>query len=138
MAVFKRFAITGILALGWLASAQAQTTPRTATKLAPWDLAPITQPDFDTNYLKSPPAAHKPLPNTAEAGSEATGLKIPKGLGLGKYQLDFDAKHSTEAAKSGVTMDSGEAANLSKVVPGQKQVKALPNYFGLKLSTPTH
>jgi hypothetical protein len=130
MVLPKRFAITGILALGWLASAQAQTTPQSAAKPAPWDLAPITQPDFDT-------AAHKPLPNNAEAGNEATGTKIPKGLGLGKYQLDFDAKHSTEAAKSGVTMDSGETANLSKVVPGQKQVKALPNYFGLKLSTPT-
>ena len=135
MALPKRFAITGILAVGWLASAQAQTTPQSAAKPAPWDLAPITQPDFDTNYLKAP--AHKPLPNNAAAGNEAAAIKIPKGLGLGKYQLDFDAKHSTEAAKSGVTMDSGETANLSKVLPGQKQVKALPNYFGLKLSTPT-
>jgi hypothetical protein len=128
--------ITGLAALGMLAAnaAHAQTTAESKI------FAPISPPTFDADLLKTPQAAAPPDAASLKiekSGNAAPAPSLPKGFDLGKYQLEFDSKNSRDAAKSGLVTDSGETANLSKLVPGQKQDPVLPNYFGLKLSAPT-
>jgi hypothetical protein len=127
--------IAGLAALVILAANVAHAQTAAESKI----FAPISPPIFDADLLKTPQAA--PPLDAASLKNEKSGKAapaLPKGFDLGKYQLEFDAKNSRDAAKSGLTTDSGEAANLSKLVPGQKQDRVLPNFFGLKLSTPTH
>jgi hypothetical protein len=61
---------------------------------------------------------------------------IPSKVDLGKYDLEFKAQRSSDVnPRTG--FDSGEKSNLSNSSLGRQQESAVPNYFGLKLSTPT-
>lgn len=101
--------------------------------------APISPPLFGSDLLRTPQA---PPPDAAslkvEKSSKAAPAPALPSVGLGNYQLKFDAKNSRDAAKSGLATDSGESANLGRLGRGQKPDPVLPNFFGLKLSTPTH
>jgi hypothetical protein len=117
-----------VLTLGWLAGAAgAQPSP----------FAPVETPSYDLDALKAPPSTgtYKINPKPGEA---KPALGIPKGVDFGKSRLEFNASHTRDVNAPGVNIDSGETSNLSKVLPGQKQDGAMPNYFGLKLSTPMH
>ena len=75
-------------------------------------------------------------PNSRSPIKPASGAKLPNQVELGKYQLKFNAGHTSDVVPR-TGLDSGETSNLSKVVPGQKTESVAPDYFGLKLSTPT-
>lgn len=125
-----------LAACGWGGVAQAQQPGATTTQFAP-----VATPTIDPDWLKVPNAA---------AGTDAYKFKldktgpaaqppaIPKGFDLGNYQFNFDTRHTRDVVAPGMATDSGEKSNLSKVAPGPKQNSVLPNYFGLKLSVPTH
>ena len=85
---------------------------------------------------QTPPSADAPKIKTDKSGDAAPAIAIPNSINLGKSNLQFDAKHTSAVTAPGVSMDSGETSNLSKVMPGEKQDKVLPDYFGFKLSTP--
>ncbi len=134
-----RWALAGLLVLGWWpnGAAQAQQQPGTPAS----QFAPVATPMIDPDSLKTPKAPLRADPEKFKldkSGKAATELEIPKGIDLGKFQLEFDAKHTTDITKPGLAIDSGETSNLSKVLPGQKKEPVLPDYFGLKLRIPTH
>jgi hypothetical protein len=101
--------------------------------------APVETPAYDTAPAKNPKAA---APDTATTGKlkqtdqSGSGVKLPNKVELGKYQLQFNAGRTSDVSPH-TGYDSGETSNLSKVAPGQKEESATPDYFGLKLSTPT-
>jgi hypothetical protein len=102
--------------------------------------APVETPAIDPAFLKTPQAAPASDGNKfkIERTDQAVpAVKIPKSIDLGTSHLELDARRAKDVGASGITPDSGETSNLSKIAPGQKQDSALPNYFGLKLSTPT-
>jgi hypothetical protein len=124
-----RSLFAAVLTLGSLA-AGAQPSP----------FAPVETPSYDLDALKMPQAppstgAYKINPKPGEA---KPALGIPNGLDLGKSRIEFNASRTRDVNAPGVNIDSGETSNLSKVMQGQKQDGAMPNYFGLKLSTPMH
>jgi hypothetical protein len=126
----------GLLELG-LCHAQAQQQPSTA---AP-EFAPVETPVIDVDLLETPqvPARAEPKKlNPDQSDKSKTELTFPNSIDLGKSKLEFDTKHSSELTARNLANDSGEASNLSKVMPGQKQERALPNYFGFTIKTPTH
>lgn len=94
-------------------------------------------PKLDAEALRIPDSIH----DTGATKIDRTQKTLlppspPNKVDLGKYDLEFRARHSTEInPRSG--FDSGEKANLSNTAVGRKSDPALPNYFGLKLSTPT-
>jgi hypothetical protein len=95
-------------------------------------------PAIDADALKLPkstaPAAAVQLPNDSNKEAPAK-LKTPS-IDLGNYDLKLDAgKTSDVNPRTG--FDSGETSNLSKINRG-KQDSVAPDYFGLKLSVPTH
>ena len=101
--------------------------------------APVETPSYDSEAAKTPKTA---VPDSAGAAKlkkpdqAASGAKLPNQVELGKYQLKFNAGHTSDVVPR-TGLDSGETSNLSKVVPGQKTESVAPDYFGLKLSTPT-
>ena len=106
--------------------AQQPATPK-AKAVPKLDAEALRIPDsiHDTSAKKMD-RSHKVLPKP----------NLPNKVDLGKYDLEFRAKHSSEVnPRTGY--DSGEKANLSNSSVGRKSDPALPNYFGLKLSTPT-
>jgi len=125
-----------IAALGAPNGAHAQQPAAPSSQFAP-----IEPPKFDPDLLKPPQAA---LHTDADkfkmdkADNAAPGWTLPKGIDVGKYQLQFDANHTSAVTAPRMDMDSGESSNLSKIAPGRREEPVLPNYFGLKLSAPTH
>ncbi len=117
----------------WLAAvAQAQQPPT--------QFQPITRPPLTPDLLTVPHAAPDAGTNTFTMDKRqgaAQPLRVPKGFDLGNYQFNFDARRTKDVVVPGVTTDSGEKSNLSTVT-GPKQESAVPNYFGFKLSVPTH
>lgn len=124
----------GLLMLAGLMDAgNAQSTGGTK----PLKSAPV--PQLDPEALKIPDSARgigadkfkldktqKPLPPA----------DLPSKVDLGKYDLEFKASHTSDInPRTG--FDSGEKSNLSNSSVGRQQGTALPDYFGLKLSTPT-
>lgn len=141
MGVVERVAQTsGIVAALFMASAApnyvAQAEPTTSSQFAP-----VATPGFDVNALKTPrapaPTEVGKLKNERQA-SGPSGFELPKGMDVGSYKLDFNANHTTAITAPRFNMDSGETANLSNLAPGKRNESILPNYFGFKLSAPTH
>jgi len=123
-AIFMLFVLTpNSAAYGQQAAGSPQSAPSASEPVK-----------IDPEALKVPPPASPYDSSKFDLGKPE--LAIPKGIDLGKSQLEFDAKHTTDITKPGLTIDSGETSNLSKVLPGQKQEPVLPDYFGLKLRTP--
>jgi hypothetical protein len=118
-----------ILGLTTAASAQQATSP----------FAPIATPTINPEMLKTPQPAPEPEGKKlkSELDRDPPALTTPKGIDLGKSKLDIDVKNS-DATNRGLVPDSGETSNLTRSVRGQKQDPTLPDYFGLKITAPTH
>lgn len=99
--------------------------------------APAKTPKLDAEALKIPDSIHdtqvKPIDKPRKT---APPQNAPNKVDLGKYDLEFRAKQSSDInPRTG--FDSGEKGNLSNSTLGRKSDSAVPNYFGLKLSAPT-
>ena len=99
--------------------------------------APAKTPKLDAEALKIPDSIHdtqgKPIDKPRKT---APPQNAPNKVDLGKYDLEFRAKQSSDVnPRTG--FDSGEKGNLSNSTLGRKSDSAVPNYFGLKLSAPT-
>jgi len=132
-------AISGLLiaqtALFAADAAYAQTAPAAPQS----KFAPLKTPSLDSDALKPPPgAADASLarPKLEESGKEPPPLKLPTQVDLGKFDLQFKAGQTSDVT-SRTGFDSGETSNLSKIRPGKSE-SVTPNYFGLKLTAPTH
>ena len=139
----KKFRI--LICGGTLAAIAATGAPKAVHAQQPVapssQFAPIETPKFDPDLLKPPQVALSPNVDkfkTDKADKAAPGWTVPKGIDVGKYQLQFDANHTSAVTAPRMDMDSGESSNLSKIAPGRREEPVLPNYFGLKLSAPTH
>jgi hypothetical protein len=98
---------------------------------------PIETPTLDPGTFKAPNAGLEKTPALDKPGSEQPKPRLPNHVELGKYDLEVTAGHTKDiAVQDG--LDSGEAANLSKIMPAAKQDQVLPDYFGVKLSAPVH
>ena len=125
-----RWVMAGLLAAGLWTAAQAQ-------QAAPY--ASVATPALDPDLLKMPQAAPQTEPKNfrTQSDKDTPALAAPQGIQVGKSKLDFDVKNS-DPKNRGVVPDSGSSSNLAKAMPGHKQDPTLPDYFGLKLTTPTH
>ena len=94
-------------------------------------------PKLDAEALRIPNSIHETQAKTIDRSGKALPAPIaPNKVDLGKYDLEFRARHSSDInPRTG--FDSGEKQNLSNTAAGRKGESSLPNYFGLKLSTPT-
>jgi hypothetical protein len=126
-----------LLTLGcWSAgAAQAQQPAKQPSAFAPIE-SPNVDPDAFTNQ-RARPGMDANKVDTDKSGKAAPALAIPKAIDLVGSHLGFEVDHTTARTAPGAATDSGETSNLSKTIPGQKQDGVLPDYFGLKLSTPT-
>lgn len=100
--------------------------------------APVKAPTLTPDMLKIPdvPDASGPAPKLDATGKPLPAPKLPTDVNLGKYDLQFKAGQTSDVnPRSGY--DSGELSNMEKIRP-DKSESAAPNYFGLKLSAPTH
>ena len=130
----------GLIAVVFVLTAFAPNSAQAQAAL-PSAFAPVATPLIDPDFLKPPQAPLRVDANKFNADRSAKGVSgwsIPRGIDLGTYQLQFDANHTSAVRAPRIDMDSGESANLSKIAPGKRQESALPNYFGFKLSAPTH
>jgi hypothetical protein len=131
---------SGVVAALFLA-VTVPNDPAHAEQTSSSQFAPVTTPGFDVNALKTPrapaPTEVGKLKNDRQAASPS-GFELPKGMDVGSYKLDFNANHTTAVTAPHMNMDSGETANLSNMAPGKRNESVLPNYFGFKLSAPTH
>lgn len=129
-----RRAIAGLMAIGCWSVASAQ---QPATTSSPF--APVPTPEFDLDL----PKAAKTQPDHAgkfkvdKDSKEAPAVALPKGIDLGKSHLQFQARHSSDINKEDLPVENGITGNLSTIIPGQRQETVMPNFFGLRLSTPT-
>lgn len=116
-------------------SAYAQTAPAAVQS----KFEPLTTPALDPDALKPPQStidtSSKP-PGLDATGKEPPSPKLPTSVNLGKYDLQFKAGQTSDVVPR-TGLDSGETSNLSKMRPGKPE-SAVPDYFGLKLSAPTH
>jgi hypothetical protein len=100
--------------------------------------APVETPTINPEALKPPaPKADVDRSQFDKASKDQPALKVPNRVDLGTYELKFNAGRTSDVnPRTG--LDSGETSNLQQVRPGQKPESVTPNYFGLKLSAPTH
>jgi hypothetical protein len=115
---------------GWTGAGNAQSTGNQSSK---------SVPKLDAEALKIPDSVRDADANKFKADKTQKALPqpgLPSKVDLGKYDLEFKAQHSDEVnPRTG--FDSGEKSNLSNSSIGRQSESPLPNYFGLKLSTPT-
>jgi hypothetical protein len=106
-----------------------------AQQVAPPKAKPL--PKLDAEALRIPDSIHDTNAKTIDRSHKVLPApSLPNKIDLGKYDLEFRAKHSSDVnPRTGY--DSGEKSNLSNSSL-RKSDPALPNYFGLKLSTPTN
>jgi hypothetical protein len=129
-----RRTIAGLMAIGCWSVASAQQPAATSSPFAP-----VPTPEFDLDAQKTP----KPRPYDANKfevnkdSKEAPAMALPNGIDLGKSHLQFQARHSSEVNQADLPVENGLTGNLSTIIPGQRQETVMPNFFGLKLSTPT-
>lgn len=111
------------------AASHAQQTAPAKTKAAP---------KLDADALRLPDDVHDIQVRKIDKPQETLAPPaLPSKVDLGAYDLEFRAKHSSDVnPRTG--FDSGEKSNLMNSAAGRKSEPALPNYFGLKLSTPTN
>ncbi len=126
-----RWIFVGIMIVGLAtaASAEQATSP----------FAPIATPTINPEILKTPQPVPESEPKKLKSNldRDPPALTTPKGIDLGKSKLDIDVKNSDPTSR-GVAPDSGETSNLTRSVRGQKQDPTRPDYFGLKITAPTH
>lgn len=96
-----------------------------------------SEPKLNAEALRIPDSIHNTRAREIDRLSKALPPpSAPNKVDIGKYDLEFRAKSSSEVnPRTGY--DSGEKANLANTAIGRKGESGVPNYFGLKLSTPT-
>ena len=101
--------------------------------------APVPTPEFDLGSPKTPKTQpdHASKFKVDRDSKETPAVALPNGVDLGKSHLQFQARHSSDVNKEGLPVENGITGNLSTIIPGQRQETAMPNFFGLRLSTPT-
>jgi hypothetical protein len=129
-----RRAIAGLMAIGCWSVASAQQPAATSSPFAP-----VPTPEFDLGSPKTPKTQpdHASKFKVDRDSKETPAAAPPKGIDLGKSHVEFQAKHSSDVNKEGLPVENGITGNLSTVIPGQRQETVMPNFFGLRLSTPT-
>ncbi len=127
-----RVTIILLVLTGWTGAGTAQPAGSPPSKSAP-------APKLDPEALRIPDSVRDTDVNKFKADKTQKTppqLGLPNKVDLGKYDLEFKAQHSNEVnPRTG--FDSGEKSNLSNSSVGRQSDTPLPNYFGLKLSTPT-
>ncbi|MDO9413187.1 MAG: hypothetical protein Q7T81_11500 [Pseudolabrys sp.] len=95
------------------------------------------EPKLNADALRIPDSIHNTRAREIDrSGKALPPPSAPNKVDIGKYDLEFRAKSSSEInPRTGY--DSGEKANLANTAIGRKGESGVPNYFGLKLSTPT-
>jgi hypothetical protein len=121
-----------VVSTGYL-PADAQQTPQ----YPPSQFQPVVPPRLDPETLKMPRPGY--TGDTARRKADGEKDAQPKlqapSINLGNYDLHFHTGQANDIhPRSG--FDSGETSNLSTIKPGRSE-RALPNYFGLKLTAPT-
>lgn len=127
--------IAGLVAIGCWGVALAQQPAATSSPFAP-----VPAPEFDL-ALPQTPKTH-----TYDSGKfkidrdskETPAVALPKSIDLGNSHLQFQAMHSSDVNKADLPVENGITGNLSTIIPGQRQETPMPNFFGFRLSTPTH
>jgi hypothetical protein len=126
-----RWIFAGLLIVGLTTSGMAQqaTSP----------YAPVATPAISPDMLETPQPVPETQPKKLKTNKETAppALTAPKGINLGRSKLDIDVKNS-DATNRGLVPDSGETSNLTMSAPGLKHDPTLPDYFGLKITAPTH
>ncbi len=127
-----RVTIILLILAGWTGASNAQPADSPPSKSAPAS-------KIDPEALKIPDSVRDADANKFKADKMQKmppQPSLPSKVDLGKYDLEFKAQHSNEVnPRTG--FDSGEKSNLSNSSIGRQPDTPLPNYFGLKLSTPT-
>jgi hypothetical protein len=96
---------------------------------------PIKAPSLDPDIYKAPPKGDGP---TLKSGKEQQKPFRPNRIEVGKYQIELNAGHAKDFA-SGTGPISGGSADPSAPNPTQNNKNSVvPDYFGLKVSTPIH
>ena len=115
-----------LMSVTWLDASQAQQAATPKAK---------TAPKLDAEALRIPDSIHDTGAKRIDRSQTVLPPpSLPNKVDLGKYDLEFRARHSSDVnPRTG--FDSGEKSNLSNSV-GRKPDSTVPNYFGLKLSTP--
>lgn len=113
------------------ASAAQRGTTGAASTAAP----PPLNPDV-LNIPSAPPNADLATPKLNNAPQEIPAPKLPTGVNLGQFDLDVRVGHTNDIIPR-TGYDSGELSNLEKIQPS-KEPSLMPDYFGFKLSAPTH
>jgi hypothetical protein len=124
--VAARVAIGSLAALMTVNAGYAQQPPRAKPA-----------PKLDAEALRIPDSIHDTRARPIDKPQKTLPPpSLPNKVDLGKYDLEFRAKSSADVnPRTG--FDSGEKSNLSNSSIGRKGESGVPNYFGLKLSTPT-
>jgi hypothetical protein len=127
--------VLGVAAPGAIDAVRAQQAENAASS----PFAPIETPTLDPELLKPPKPAHDDRAvkvDTDKQDKAPSEFKLPNRIDLGKSALEFNAGRTSDInPRTG--FDSGEAANMQKIGPGKTE-RVTPDYFGLKLTTPTH
>ena len=130
-----RGAIAGLVALGYCGIASAQQPAATSSPFAP-----VPTPEFDLALPKTPKT--RPYDTGRfkidRDSKDAPAAALPKSIDFGSSHLQFLARHSSDVNKADLPVENGITGNLSTIIPGQRQETPMPNFFGLRLSTPTH
>lgn len=124
--VAARIAIGSLVALMTINAGYAQQQPKAKPA-----------PKLDADALRIPDSIHDTRARPIDRPQKTLPPPgAPNKVDLGTYDLEFRAKSSADVnPRTG--FDSGEKSNLSNSSIGRKGDSAVPNYFGLKLSTPT-
>ena len=97
---------------------------------------PIKAPSLDPDIYKAPPKAGAEQP-ILKSGKQPKAKPLNR-IEVGKYQLELNAGHAKDFSGTGGPI-SGQSADPSSPNPTQNNKNsAVPDYFGLKVSTPIH
>jgi hypothetical protein len=114
----------------------ARGQPAVAPPPPQFEPAPAILPLLDPKLFNFPPAA--PNHDLGKGRNETPNLALPNRIDLGSYMLHLDTGSKGVGSASRAGIDSGETSNLNLILPAQRQSPLMPDYFGLKLTTPTH
>jgi hypothetical protein len=136
----------GILAAIFVFSALAPNSaargqPAVAPPPPQFEPAPAAAPLLDPKLFNFPPAAPNHDLGKLDLGkfrNETPDLALPNRIDLGSYMLHLDTGRKGVGSVPRAGLDSGETSNLNLILPAQRQSPLMPDYFGLKLTTPTH
>jgi hypothetical protein len=116
--------------------AMAAVMPVHAQQYPPSQFQPVAPTPIDPEALKMPKLGLPGDTHEADSSKDAPArLKAPS-VNFGKYDLQLDAG-KTRDVNPRTGLDSGETSNLSTVTRDRSE-GVTPDYFGLKLTVPTH